>query len=75
MIQVVAAEAVAPHVLSGLPYGGSFFMQINSKNLVMKIAVVGAGNGGSFTALFYAWYGRNLDLEVELIYNPNTEPE
>lgn len=41
----------------------------------MKIAVVGAGNGGSFTALFYAWYGRNLDLEVELIYNPNTEPE
>ena len=36
----------------------------------MKIAVVGAGNGGSFTALFYAWYGRNLDLEVELIYNP-----
>ena len=25
----------------------------------MKIAVVGAGNGGSFTALFYAWYGRN----------------
>ena len=41
----------------------------------MKIVVVGAGNGGSFTALFYAWYGRNLDLEVELIYNPNTEPE
>jgi len=27
---VVAAEAVAPHVLSDLPHGGSFFMQINS---------------------------------------------
>jgi len=26
VIQVVAAEAVAPHVLSDLPHGGSFFV-------------------------------------------------
>tara|TARA_Y100000816_G_scaffold39537_1_gene24883 strand:- start:5389 stop:6504 length:1116 start_codon:yes stop_codon:yes gene_type:complete len=42
----------------------------------MKIVVVGAGNGGSFTALFFGWHGRKVkDLEVELIYNPNVEPE
>jgi hypothetical protein len=41
----------------------------------MKIAVVGAGNAGSFTALFYAWYGRNFNVEVELIHNPNIQPE
>ena len=42
----------------------------------MKIAVVGAGNGGSFTALHYAWYTRNKsDVEVELIYDPEIKPE
>ena len=42
----------------------------------MKIAVVGAGNGGSFTALHFGWYTRtNPDVEVELIYNPETKPE
>ena len=41
----------------------------------MKIAVVGAGNGGSFTALHWGWYGRHKDVEVELIYNPETQPE
>ena len=42
----------------------------------MKIAVVGAGSGGSFTALHFGWYTRtNPDIEVELIYNPETKPE
>ena len=42
----------------------------------MKITVVGAGNGGSFTALHFGWYTRtNPDVEVELIYNPETKPE
>ena len=41
----------------------------------MKISVVGAGNAGSFTALHWAWYTRDLDVEVELIYNPETPPE
>ena len=42
----------------------------------MKIAVVGAGNAGTFTALHYGWYTRtNPDIEVELIYNPEIKPE
>ena len=43
----------------------------------MKIAVVGAGNGGSFTALHWGWYSKFADkgVEVELIYNPDTQPE
>ena len=40
----------------------------------MKITVVGAGNGGCFTALFLAWHLKQ-DAEVELIYNPNIKPE
>jgi protoporphyrinogen oxidase len=36
----------------------------------MKIAVVGAGNAGCFTALWFAWFGRKENVEVELIYNP-----
>ena len=38
----------------------------------MKVAVVGAGNGGSFTALHWGWYSKFADkgVEVELIYNP-----
>ena len=42
----------------------------------MKIVVIGAGNGGCFTALHWGWYKRNNpDVEVELIYNPETSPE
>ena len=41
----------------------------------MKIAVVGAGNAGSFTALHWSWYARHAGVEVELIYNPDTPPE
>ena len=37
----------------------------------MRIAIVGAGNAGCFTALFYAWYTRNdPEVEVQLIYDP-----
>ena len=40
----------------------------------MKIAIVGAGNGGSFTALHWGWYTRTeKDIEVELIYNPENQ--
>jgi len=46
------------------------------KDFIMKISVVGAGNAGCFTALFFGWYGRDIeDLEVELIYDPKTQPE
>ena len=42
----------------------------------MKVAVVGAGNGGSFTALHWGWYSKFAEnIEVELIYNPDTQPE
>lgn len=42
----------------------------------MKIVVVGAGNGGCFTALHLGWHTRNNpDVEVELIYNPERSPE
>ena len=42
----------------------------------MKIVVVGAGNGGCFTALYLGWHTRNNpDVEVELIYNPERSPE
>ena len=42
----------------------------------MKVAIVGAGNGGSFTALHWGWYTRTeKDIEVELIYNPENQPE
>ena len=42
----------------------------------MKVVVVGAGNGGCFTALHWGWHTRNnSDVEVELIYNPETSPE
>ena len=40
-----------------------------------KISVVGGGNAGVFTALYLAWYGRALNLEVELIYNPKIAAE
>ena len=42
----------------------------------MKIVVIGAGNGGCFTALHLGWHTRNNpDVEVELIYNPESSPE
>tara|TARA_B100000287_G_scaffold69837_1_gene61343 strand:+ start:100 stop:1209 length:1110 start_codon:yes stop_codon:yes gene_type:complete len=41
----------------------------------MKVSVVGGGNAGVFTALYLSLYGRNLNLEVELIYNPEIPPE
>tara|TARA_B100000965_G_C19500072_1_gene717059 strand:+ start:55 stop:1170 length:1116 start_codon:yes stop_codon:yes gene_type:complete len=41
----------------------------------MKLSVVGAGNAGVFTALYIAWYGRESNLEIELIYNPEIPPE
>ena len=41
----------------------------------MKIAVVGAGNAGCFTALWFAWFGRKENVEVELIYNPEIPVE
>ena len=41
----------------------------------MKVSIVGAGNAGIFTALYYSWYGKKKDLEVELIYNPDIPPE
>ena len=37
-----------------------------------KVSVVGGGNAGVFTALYFAWYGQD---EVELIYNPQIPPE
>ena len=40
-----------------------------------KVSVVGGGNAGVFTALYLAWYGRDFNLEVELIYNPEIPPE
>ena len=40
-----------------------------------KIAVVGGGNAGCFTALYCAWRGKQTNSEVELIYNPNIPPE
>ena len=40
-----------------------------------KIAVVGGGNAGCFTALYCGWYGRQSEYEIELIYNPEIPPE
>jgi len=42
----------------------------------MKITVLGAGNGGCFTALNYGWSSRNIDdVEIELIHNPDIPAE
>ena len=42
----------------------------------MKIVIVGAGNGGCFTALHIGWNTRHdPNVEVELIYNPDIPPE
>ena len=40
----------------------------------MKITVIGAGNGGVWTALFYAYYTlNNKNIEVELIHDPEID--
>ena len=44
----------------------------------MKIAVVGGGNAGCFTALHYACYTQLKgieNIEIELVYNPEVLPE
>ena len=43
----------------------------------MKIVVVGAGNGGCFTALTYAQVLKDVSppYEIELIYDPDISPE
>jgi len=41
----------------------------------MKISIVGAGNAGCFTALHYAWYTRSSGIEIELIHDPQINPE
>ena len=41
----------------------------------MKIAIIGGGNAGVWTALHYGHWTRHLkDIEVELIYSPEIEP-
>ena len=40
----------------------------------MKIVIIGAGSGGVWTALHYAYYTRNnKNIEVELIYDPEID--
>jgi hypothetical protein len=40
----------------------------------MKIVIIGAGNGGVWTALHYAYYTRNdNNIEVELIHDPEID--
>jgi len=40
----------------------------------MKIVIIGGGNGGAWTALYYGYYTRNnKDIEVELIYDPEID--
>jgi len=42
----------------------------------MKITVLGGGNAGCFTALYFAWESRNRsDVIVELRHNPSVPPE
>jgi len=40
----------------------------------MKIVIIGAGSGGVWTALHYAYWTRNdKNIEIELIYNPEID--
>ena len=40
----------------------------------MKITIIGAGNGGVWTALHYGYHTRNIkDIEVELIHDPEID--
>tara|TARA_B000000532_G_scaffold241890_1_gene234967 strand:- start:76 stop:1203 length:1128 start_codon:yes stop_codon:yes gene_type:complete len=42
----------------------------------VKVVIIGAGNGGCFTALHWGWFTRfDSDVEVELIYNPDISSE
>jgi hypothetical protein len=45
--------------------------------MTKKITVVGAGNAGSLTALFFSWFAKNNkdSCEVELVYDPTVPPE
>ena len=38
----------------------------------MKIAIIGGGNGGVWTALHYAYYDHK-NIEIELIHDPDVE--
>ena len=41
----------------------------------MKIAIIGGGNAGAWTALHYGYWTRNdKNIEVELIYDPEIDP-
>jgi len=40
----------------------------------MKVSVVGAGNAGCLSALYFAFHGLDKNIEVELIYDPNIKP-
>ena len=40
----------------------------------MKIIIIGAGNGGVWTALHYGYHTRNIkDIEIELIHDPEID--
>tara|TARA_B100000029_G_scaffold484548_1_gene536886 strand:- start:1785 stop:2927 length:1143 start_codon:yes stop_codon:yes gene_type:complete len=42
----------------------------------MKITVLGKGNAGCLTALYYSYYTRNQkDIHIELIHDPDIPPE
>ena len=41
----------------------------------MKVSVVGGGNAAVFTASLLKWEGKEKNIEVELIYDPETPPE
>ena len=41
----------------------------------MKVSVVGGGNAGVFTALYWSWYGKHENIEVELFHDPEIPPE
>ena len=41
----------------------------------MKVTILGAGNAGCFTAVHYAFFTQQHDVEIELIHNPDIKPE
>ena len=41
----------------------------------MKVSILGAGNAGCFTAVHYAFFTQQHDVEIELIHNPDIKPE
>jgi len=40
----------------------------------MKVSIVGSGNAGCITALYFSYYGLYKNIEVELIHDPNIKP-